>query len=213
MKCIACKLAIEPDAWKCIHCDTIQNWRRYLTLSNSVLALLVALLSVSTVLVPLVYNTFFTRTADMRFEILAVSSRIGGHTKGANEDRQTHSASFFTRLSILVMNARDNVGLLKKLCVRGTITYNKTSTETRYCAYIEEKHRVYTKGNHRVLKPEFVYTHRDLPKVVNSNKEGQFQVGPADFEGKLVITFDNEIGESKKKEIPLNIQGLTFTRS
>ena len=67
MKCMACKLEIEPGAWKCIHCETIQNWRRYLTLSNSVLALLVALLSVSTVFVPLVYNTFLYE--DSRYEV------------------------------------------------------------------------------------------------------------------------------------------------
>ena len=213
MKCMACKLEIEPGAWKCIHCETIQNWRRYLTLSNSVLALLVALLSVSTVFVPLVYNTFFTRIADMRFEILAESNRIGGHTRGSGKSRKTHNASYITRLTILTMNAGDNVGLLKNLCMKGTIKFDKISEETSHCAYVREDHRVYTKGAHRVLKPEFTHTHRCLPKTVEAGKEGKFKVGPVEFIGKLTIAFDNDVGKTMEKMIPVNLQGFTFTRS
>lgn len=213
MKCIACKLDIEPGAWECVHCETIQNWRRYLTLSNSVLALLVALLSVSTVLVPLVYNTFLSRIADMRFEIPAESNRIGGHTQGSGKSRKTKNASYITRLTVLTMNAGDNVGLLKNLCMKGTIKFDKISEETSHCAYVREDHRVYTKGEHRVFKWGFTHTHRRLPKTVEAGKEGKFKVGPVEFIGKLIIAFDNDVGNTKEKVIPVKIQGFTFTRS
>jgi hypothetical protein len=52
VQCIVCQEDIRKMARKCIHCDSFQDWRRYLNFSNTVLALLVALLSVSTVLAP-----------------------------------------------------------------------------------------------------------------------------------------------------------------
>ena len=51
-QCTTCGEEIANSARKCIHCDTYQDWRRYLTFSSTVLALLVALLSVATVAGP-----------------------------------------------------------------------------------------------------------------------------------------------------------------
>jgi len=45
-KCKSCFNDIHLKAKKCIHCDSYQNWKRYLNLSNSVLALSIAFLSV-----------------------------------------------------------------------------------------------------------------------------------------------------------------------
>lgn len=56
--CLVCREEIRPDALKCVHCDSFQDWRRHVNLSNTVLALLVALVSVSTVLLPILNELF-----------------------------------------------------------------------------------------------------------------------------------------------------------
>lgn len=47
-KCVACKQLIADEAVKCHHCESSQRWFRHLFIGNSFLALLVALISVST---------------------------------------------------------------------------------------------------------------------------------------------------------------------
>lgn len=56
-KCIVCKNEIIDGAKKCTHCDEYQNYRRYLKLPQNALALLIALISVTTVLVPILRNS------------------------------------------------------------------------------------------------------------------------------------------------------------
>lgn len=52
-ECIVCKNQINDGATKCVHCDEYQNFRRYLKFPQNVLALLIALISVITVLIPI----------------------------------------------------------------------------------------------------------------------------------------------------------------
>lgn len=54
--CIVCKEEIKAGAQKCIHCDSFQDWRASLTVSSSVLALLVALVSVIGVTAPVLHS-------------------------------------------------------------------------------------------------------------------------------------------------------------
>lgn len=54
-KLIVCKVcceSIQDGARKCIHCDSFQDWRRFLNMSGTVLALLVALITVSSTALP-----------------------------------------------------------------------------------------------------------------------------------------------------------------
>lgn len=50
--CLVCRESILSGARKCTHCDSFQDFRRWISLSASVLALLVALVSVLSVVVP-----------------------------------------------------------------------------------------------------------------------------------------------------------------
>lgn len=50
--CRMCAEQIDHRALKCIHCESLQDWRRFLNLSSTILALLVALASVTTLLAP-----------------------------------------------------------------------------------------------------------------------------------------------------------------
>lgn len=56
--CKVCHEDIRVGARKCIHCDSYQDWRRLLTMSSSVLALLVALVSVSSTTIPQIAEIF-----------------------------------------------------------------------------------------------------------------------------------------------------------
>jgi hypothetical protein len=52
--CKQCKQPIPVSARLCVHCKSYQDWRGYLSVSSTVLALLVALISVLTAAVPVV---------------------------------------------------------------------------------------------------------------------------------------------------------------
>lgn len=56
--CSTCREPIHPRAKKCKTCDSYQDWRRHLSMSSSVLALLVALVSVLSFAVPMAVELF-----------------------------------------------------------------------------------------------------------------------------------------------------------
>jgi hypothetical protein len=59
--CTTCGEEIAAVARKCIKCDAYRDWRRYLAFSSTVLALMVALLSVATVAVPVFRDLLITK--------------------------------------------------------------------------------------------------------------------------------------------------------
>lgn len=73
--CCECKEPIEMGAKKCIHCNSYQNWRRYMPLSSDVLALLIALLSILTVGAPIVADAF--SNVETEISISATGVRLG----------------------------------------------------------------------------------------------------------------------------------------
>lgn len=64
-QCTTCGEEIAQSARKCIHCDSFQDWRRYLAFSSTVLALLVALLSVATVAAPVFRDLLTTKDSEL----------------------------------------------------------------------------------------------------------------------------------------------------
>lgn len=56
--CNACRSEMPFDANLCKECNSVQDWRRYLTFSSTVLALLVSLVSVLTFSIPIWVHTF-----------------------------------------------------------------------------------------------------------------------------------------------------------
>jgi hypothetical protein len=57
-ECRTCREPIRPGARKCTKCDSFQDWRRFLTLSTSALALVIALISVTSALGPGIVRLF-----------------------------------------------------------------------------------------------------------------------------------------------------------
>lgn len=82
--CIACAEPIAVKANKCKHCDSFQDYRKHFTFSNSILSLLVALVSVLALTAPIfksaleprdAYIDFVSATADENFIYLLVSNK------------------------------------------------------------------------------------------------------------------------------------------
>lgn len=61
INCRYCEEVLKPGAIYCKECNHFQNWQRFLSLGSSTLALLIALLSVTTVFFASVHDRFFIK--------------------------------------------------------------------------------------------------------------------------------------------------------
>ncbi len=66
-KCITCCEEMKDGAMKCIHCDSFQDYRRHLRFSSTVLALLVALISVLTFAIPAIKSVITPKNSNIKF--------------------------------------------------------------------------------------------------------------------------------------------------
>lgn len=73
--CRGCKERISVGALICIHCHSYQNWRRHLQFSGTILALLVALISVGTAAIPVFRSAVAKDDSDLILSLF--SSRDG----------------------------------------------------------------------------------------------------------------------------------------
>lgn len=115
MKCVACKTEIDDDAYKCKSCGTFQNWRRYVAFGNTLFALLVALVSVSIVLLPVLIKIFTSDRADIRVTVLDHGpATFEAPTAGSGRGRTSRSGMTYTyRPQVLIVNSGDSNGVLK----------------------------------------------------------------------------------------------------
>ncbi|MBZ9683240.1 hypothetical protein LB531_21520 [Mesorhizobium sp. CO1-1-2] len=65
MNCEQCRLAIPEGASVCTHCQSYQDWRRWFSVSSTVLALLTALISVLSFAVPSFVNLLHRAHSDL----------------------------------------------------------------------------------------------------------------------------------------------------
>lgn len=63
--CIVCGELIKSTAKKCIHCDSFQDLRRFLPISNTMLALVIALISVIAAVSPVIKNLFVEKNSEI----------------------------------------------------------------------------------------------------------------------------------------------------
>ena len=74
--CLACFEEINIDATKCKHCGSFQDWRKNIILSNSILALLIALISVVSLSIPVFTEAFKNKNSNI---ILSYQTIKYGH--------------------------------------------------------------------------------------------------------------------------------------
>src|SRR5262249_52769347 len=102
MKCLVCREEIASGAAKCVHCDSYQDWRRFMNLSTPILSLLIALISVLTVAVPVVERVLTRKKALVRLTVTSCGAQ---------------------RLRMLVYNA----GNIPALFERASVTVTRAS--------------------------------------------------------------------------------------
>jgi len=68
-RCPACAELIRSEAKRCRYCDTALTWREHLTLSNTILAFAVALVTVATAAIPVIYNLTRTKNSNLEAQI------------------------------------------------------------------------------------------------------------------------------------------------
>lgn len=73
--CSTCREQIQRGAKKCKTCDSYQDWRRFLNMSSSVLALLVALVSVLSFATPIAVNMLRKDGSNLTITLQAVQAR------------------------------------------------------------------------------------------------------------------------------------------
>ncbi len=100
-KCTTCQSEIECGALKCMHCDSFQDWRRYITFSHSLVALIVALVSVMGLAIPVIVDTFHTPKSDIKISAESCNQASGGHL----------------HFNLLVTNKGDRPGFIKDLTI------------------------------------------------------------------------------------------------
>lgn len=80
--CWNCKKNLEPsDALTCVVCNSPQNWRRYVMVSQTTLALIVALLSVLTVVLPIIGKLFDENRSKLAVDVLRLRDSVLGDTE------------------------------------------------------------------------------------------------------------------------------------
>jgi len=84
--CLVCREPINKGALFCNKCNSHQDWRRHIPLSNNVLSLLVALVSVSAIAVPAIVSAFKSQTSDVR--VTMIRSREHETVKNYLPDRK-----------------------------------------------------------------------------------------------------------------------------
>lgn len=67
MECRICREEIKEGAKKCTNCGAFQNWRRFIDLGNSTLALVIALFSVASIGVPYLVDALRSNSARLIF--------------------------------------------------------------------------------------------------------------------------------------------------
>ena len=61
-------------ARKCIHCDSFQDWRRHLNISSTVLALMIALISVISLSYPIFRELWISDDSEIHLNFIRVKS-------------------------------------------------------------------------------------------------------------------------------------------
>src|SRR5260370_35611066 len=70
--CRVCREAIKQGARKCVHCNSFLDWRGWLGISETALALLVALVTVMGATAPRVVELFTPKYSELRVSIRQV---------------------------------------------------------------------------------------------------------------------------------------------
>jgi hypothetical protein len=112
--CVVCKKPIPKGALKCTECSSFQGWRRHLEFSSLALSLLVALVSVSGIVVPALIKAIRPPSSDVRASLVSVE-RVEVRPQPSYA---VGKLRYVLPVLILVTNPGERPALLKECNVR-----------------------------------------------------------------------------------------------
>lgn len=183
------------------------------------LSLLVALLSVSAVLVPIVANSFKPDTAKIQTTLLSsgpTQLKWGREIDGLVEDLIA-DLSYPFMPAIAVNNTGERSGIFIEVCFEGKILLANITNPYQDCQSIDAEEALIEPGKVRIYQPkgEFMLSHPELPNRLATVKNGQqvdVRVGPINLEGELKITFQNSLGVPQYETHEVKEMDFFFTR-
>ena len=218
MHCVACRMHIDDSAYKCQHCGTLQDWRRHIAFGNTVLALLVALVSVSTVFAPTLLKLFRSDRADVRMTVLDHGPSTFEAPSAASAGGRTvrYGMTYTYRPQILFVNSGNGNGVINKVCISASVTYLNVTDKMNECHRFEEP--LIRPGAHRTHQLNLELLHPGLPKEVETYNNGVHMpavVGPMDIVGNLEVFFANQIGNggslsAPRAVIPVDLKSIEY---
>lgn len=109
--CRTCGEMIKSVAKKCPHCNSFQDWRRIMNVSNTFLALLVALLTIFSVIRPIVRELTKDEKSDLIFSV-----------KNFTFERVDKTDSAIMELEVLAVNRGELPGFVSNALIKVTFS-------------------------------------------------------------------------------------------
>lgn len=154
--CKVCGESIKRSAIKCIHCESFQDFRRFLTFSNTMLALIIALISVIAAVSPIIKDIFVEKNSNIlvklqyvdRESIYLVASNLGERDGSIGK----------TIMEIQTKNGKGYRSLLEKKRQESFINANSSEQVRLYlgCQYVETIRNAYFHFKQQQLSPQGV---------------------------------------------------------
>jgi len=126
--CLVCGNNIPASANKCTHCNSFQNWRRFIHFSSTILALLVALVSVATTAIPILSDAFTNDNSKLNI--------VFKNVKSSNSPAAGESTT--EKLMFIVANSGKRPGGIAEAKLIYTISNNKIYAKNQPDFYKEE---------------------------------------------------------------------------
>ena len=114
-KCKVCREELKEKSNYCISCNNYQDWRRHFHFSNTLIALLIALISVDTTSYPVMKSIFKSKTSNAKVSITKIGPIIGeyggiGVTYALSNSGAMPASITFGNLSIELNNNKTLTG-------------------------------------------------------------------------------------------------------
>lgn len=218
MRCVACRLEIENGATKCVHCGSYQSWRGSIALSSTILSLLVALVSVTTVLIPTLMSQFARNAGDIFVQKLTdgpFTIYAPGLTSASDGNSFITGLLFPYRPSLAVANNGDRVALLIDACLSAQVEINSITEDVENCYVMTGENALIQAGEAYIFQPttQFSLPRPPFPSEMQVRKDGREiipEFGPFSLNGVLRLRIQNRIGVTEYVALPVEISNTYF---
>lgn len=193
--CKTCKKEIEPGAIKCCHCDSYQNWRRYLALFSAIISTFIAVATVFSISIPATIQALKTGKSNMHGAICSLgpikiesnpvitqttSSGLFPSSEGKNQELTLD-------LSLAISNLGDRSGILLSYFLELQILGANLKSEE---VFIANKFAYYKPDVQNIVEQNVQLKCDNATELGNFLEKSKTTAGSLEIsEGKLVLKF------------------------